>query len=48
MKRNNLYNSRIYKIVNKDDSVNLYYVFNSATYYKSLYIIDEDVYNQKE
>lgn len=48
MKCNNLYNGRIYKIVNKDDSVNLYYVFNLATYYKSLYIIDEGVYNQKE
>ena len=48
MKRNNLYNGRIYKIVNKNDSVNLYYVFNLATYCKSLYIIDEGVYNQKE
>ena len=48
MKRNNRYNGLVYKIVNKDDSVNLYYVFNLETYYKQLYIIDEGVYNQKE
>ena len=48
MKRNNRYNIPVYKIVNKDDHINLYYVFNLETYYKSLYIIDEGVYNQKE
>lgn len=48
MKRNNRYNGPVYKIVNKDDHINLYYVFNLETYYKQLYIIDEGVYNQKE
>ena len=36
MKRNNRYNIPVYKIVNKDDHINLYYVFNL------------DIYNQKE
>lgn len=48
IKRNNRYNGPVYKIINKGDPVNIYYAFNLETYYKSLYIIDEDVYNQKE
>ena len=46
--QNNRYNGPIYKIINKNDPVNLYYVFNLETYYNQLYIIDEDIYNQKE
>lgn len=46
--QNNRRNGPIYKIINKNDPVNLYYVFNLETYYNQLYIIDEDIYNQKE